>query len=115
MYQHRYKETAAEAANSAKDAERRAIARSIELLKAAETRGRNSREAIEALLYLQRLWVFLLEDLSGPGNALPDELKARLISIGLWVLREAENIRLERSDNFKGLIDISEIVSGGLQ
>jgi flagellar protein FlaF len=38
-----------------------------------------------------------------------------LISIGLWLLREAEEVRQGRSDNFEGLIEVSQIIRDGIQ
>ena len=43
------------------------------------------------------------------------ELRANLISIGLWLLREAEEVRQGRSDNFEGLIEVSQIIRDGIQ
>lgn len=42
-----------------------------------------------ALSKTTQLWQILLGDLISDGNALPDDLKARLISLGLWAQREA--------------------------
>jgi len=56
----------------------------------------------------------LIEDLAKPENDLPEQLRADLISIGLWVIREAEEIRLEKSTNFKGIIEVSENIRDGL-
>ena len=67
------------------------------------------------MLYLRRLWGLLIEDLARPENDLPKALRADLISIGLWIMREAEEIRLEKSDNFKGLIDVSMSIRDGLK
>jgi flagellar protein FlaF len=72
-------------------------------------------EAIEAIHFLNRVWTSLVEDLGSPDNALPKELRANLISIGLWLLREAEDLRQGRSDNFDGLIEVSEIIRDGIQ
>ncbi len=98
----------------ARERERQAIERSIELLNAAKKKGVGSREAIEALHYLDRLWSLLLDDLAHAENRLPKELRASLISIGIWILREIEDLRQNRSQSFKGLIDISEIICKGL-
>jgi flagellar protein FlaF len=46
---------------------------------------------------------------------LPQALRADLISIGLWIMREAEQIRLEKSANFKGIIEVSAAIRDGLQ
>ena len=61
-----------------------------------------SREAIEAVLFVRRLWGILIEDLARPENDLPQTLRADLISIGLWIMREAEQIRLEASEQLQG-------------
>ena len=115
MYQFSYAEIVEDSPNQARGHERRAMERAIELLQAAQKKGRRSREAIEALHYLHRLWSVFLEDLASPENDLPEALRADLISIGLWVMTEAEAIRLEKSENFAGLIEISTIIADGLK
>ena len=62
-----------------------------------------------------RLWSFFIEELCKPDNVLPSELKARIISIGLWLMREGDAIGDKRSNNFKGIIDVSETVAEGLR
>lgn len=115
MYHFSYGEIVDDAASGARERERLALDRSIELLKSADEQGPQSRAALEALLYVKRLWSLLLEDLAGPGNDLPPKLRADLISIGLWVMKEAERVREEPSRNLRGLIDISSIIRDGLK
>ena len=114
MYQFSYAEVLDETPQGARQRERQAIDRSIELLRAAEEAGVQSREAVEALLFARKLWSILIEDLAKQENALPQQLRADLISIGLWVMREAEQIRLEKSDNFTGIIEVSQTIRDGL-
>lgn len=114
MYKFSYEETMSEEGSRQRSNERQALEQSINLLKSAEKAGPNSREAIEAIFFLNRLWSFLLEDLAKPGNALPDEVRAKIISIGIWMLREAEAISNGKSKNFKGLIEISNLIAEGL-
>jgi flagellar biosynthesis activator protein FlaF len=115
MYKFQYADIAADNAAEARDNERRALQHAIDLLKQAQEKGGRSREAIDALTYTQRLWTLLLEDLANPENGLPAALKASLISIGLWMLRESDDIREERSTNFQGLIDVSAMIRDGLR
>ncbi|MGI9463641.1 MAG: flagellar biosynthesis regulator FlaF [Aestuariivirgaceae bacterium] len=115
MYKFNYAEVLNETGQSGREDECAAIEQSIEMLRVAEAKGRRSREAIEALFYLRRLWSLLLEDLGSPENDLPQSLRADLISIGIWMMREAENIRTGNSENFKGLIDVSAIILAGLR
>lgn len=115
MYQFSYAEIQTDSVADAKDRERQLLSRSIDLLAGARTAGAGSHESVEAIHFLNRIWTSLIEDLGNPDNALPKELRANLISIGLWLLREAEEIRQGRSDNFDGLIEVSQIIRDGIQ
>jgi flagellar biosynthesis activator protein FlaF len=115
MYQFSYADIQTDSVADAKDRERQLLTRSIDMLVAARAVGCDSMEAIEAIHFLNRVWTSLIEDLGSPDNALPKELRANLISIGLWLLREAEDVRQGRSDNFDGLIEVSEIIRDGIQ
>lgn len=114
MYRRSYAEIAEDSPKAARERERELLERAIRLLALAKDRGLRSREAFEATAYLRRLWRFFLEDLGGDGNALPDSLRASLISIGLWILREADLLDLGQSKNFDGLIEINQMIADGL-
>jgi len=115
MYQFSYADIQTDSVADAKDRERQLLTRSIDLLSAAHSHGTESLQAIEAIHFLNRVWSSFLEDLGSPDNELPVELRANLISIGLWLLREAEEVRQGRSDNFEGLIEVSQIIRDGIQ
>lgn len=115
MYQSIYSEMAAETTANIRDSERYAFERSIDLLRLAESKGHGSRESVEALLFLSRLWGILMEDLASPENGLPDALRASLISIGIWMLRRAEDVRQGKVKDFKALIDVSQTICDGLK
>jgi flagellar protein FlaF len=115
MYQFPYAEVLDETPQGARERERQAIDHSIGLLQTAQTAGAGSREATEAMLFVRRLWGFIVEDLAGAENELPKPLRADLISVGLWLMREAEQIRLGQSDNIKGLIEVSTAIRDGLK
>ena len=115
MYQFSYADIQTDSVADAKDRERQLLTRSIEMLSAASTAGRASMEAVEALHFTNRIWTNFIQDLGSADNALPKELRANLISIGLWLLRETEDIRQGRTDNFEGLIEVSQIIRDGIQ
>jgi flagellar protein FlaF len=73
------------AAASPREVEIRAF-RYVNGLLAAATDMRGRALALEKA---HRLWSILLGDLASPGNALPAELRGRLISLGLWAQRES--------------------------
>jgi flagellar protein FlaF len=115
MYQFAYAEIQTDSVADARDREKQLLTRSIDLLVAAQAKGPGTKEAHEAIQFLNRVWTSFIEDLGSPENQLPPELRANLISIGLWLLREGEEVRLGRSDNFEGLIEVSQIIRDGIQ
>jgi len=114
MYQQRYAEIAGDSAKTARERERKALETAIAKLVLAKTHGARSPEAFEATAFVRRLWMIFLTDLSGDENGLPPALRASLISIGLWIRREADLIDEGRSSNFDGLIDINQLIADGL-
>jgi flagellar protein FlaF len=115
MYQFSYDDIQTDSVTDARDRERQLLTRSIDMLSAAAAVGHDSMESVEALHFTGRVWSTFVEDLGSSDNALPKELRANLISIGLWVLRETEDIRQGRTSNFEGLIEVSQIIRDGIQ
>jgi flagellar protein FlaF len=115
MYQFSYAEIMADDVADAKDRERQVLDKAISMLRKAKQLGRNSHEAVEALYFTRRVWIAFIQDLGQPENQLPDNLKADIISIGIWILKEAERIRMRESNNFDGIIDIITIIKDGLK
>ncbi|MDX3926363.1 MAG: flagellar biosynthesis regulator FlaF [Shinella sp.] len=115
MYQFSYAEIMEDGIAHSKDREKQALDRSIALLTAAKQADKFGHEAIEAVYYTRRLWMRFIDDLSNPENQLAEELRANLISIAIWILKEIDRIRKRESDNFQGIIDITTIIRDGLQ
>lgn len=115
MYKAAYASEVDASPGVAREREQRAFDHSIQLLEIAEAEGPETREAVEALYFARRLWSLLLEDLAREENELPDDLRANLISIGLWVIRECEEIRRGNSKSFAGIIEVSKLVRVGLK
>jgi len=115
MYQFSYAEIQTDSIADAKDRERQLLTRSIDLLVAAKEKGPNTVQAVESIHFMNRVWTSFMQDLGSSENELPKELRANLISIGLWLLREGEAIRQGNSSNFEGLIEVSQIIRDGIQ
>ena len=71
MYEFSYAEIQTDSIADAKDRERQLLSRSIELLLEARAAGATSRQAVEAVHFLTRVWTALIEDLGSGENALP--------------------------------------------
>ena len=115
MYQFSYAEVMQDAVADAKERERQVLDRSIQLLAKARDMGRYTNEAIEALFYTRRVWMSFIDDLKSPENQLDIELRANLISIAIWILKECDRIRRRQSSNYQGIIDVTTIIRDGLK
>lgn len=115
MYRTAYEDMAEDTGEVQRRTERFVIERSEMLMRKAQAAGPQSREWVEATFFTAKLWSTLLEDLSQPGNSLPDELKASLVSIGIWMLRRIEDLRQGKSQDFSSAIEISETIRKGLE
>lgn len=115
MYQFSYAEVVDDLPQEMRAREFNALAHAVDMLKASESAGAQSNQAREALTFLRRLWSIFLDDLSTDGNELPDNLRAELISIGIWIMKEVERIRANQSNSLADLIEINEIIRDGLR
>lgn len=114
MYQFSYAEVMEDSASEGREREREVLDRCVTLLLAADAHKSFSHASIEALMYTRKTWNALITDLADDENALPDVLKAKLISIGLYVLKECDRIRARESSDYRGLADIIRTVGLGL-
>ena len=115
MYEFAYNETVEDSHRLMRERERAAMDRVIGMLRAAQKKGPLSRERIEALFYLRRLWTIFIEDLKDPSNELPDQLRAGIISIGIWMMKEIDRVHARITDDLAPMIEINEIIRDGLK
>ena len=74
----------------------------------------NAAGRATALGKTHQLWSLLLADLMLPGNALPGELKGRIVSLGLWAQREAA-ARLDDGASLAPLMELHRDMIEGLE
>ena len=98
----------------ARGRERQALSLGIDRLERIQKGRFSFEDLVESLLYVRRLWTIFIEDLSHPENGLPDKLRAEIISIGLWVVKEADRLREERSNDVMQLIEINRLIRDAL-
>ena len=67
-----------------------------------------------ALHKTHQLWSLLLSDLTLPGNALPADLKGKLVSLSLWAQREAA-ARLDDGGSLAPLLELHRDMIAGLE
>jgi flagellar protein FlaF len=61
----------------------------------------------------QAMWIAMRDDLAKPGNALPADLRASMISIALWVERQTTKV-MGGAPGVKALADVNNNVIAGL-
>lgn len=114
MYHNAYKDVVEAAPSEARESERRALLHAAELLDVAVLKGPRSNESVMALLFIRRLWTFFVEQLAQPNNPLTNETRAKLISIGLWILGEEERIRMDKSSDYASIAEVCRTIAAGL-
>ena len=114
MYHVSYSEVIAESASGAREQERAALDYAIALLDVAGAAAPGGREEAEAVTFVTQLWSLFIKDLAHPGNDLPPELRARLMSVGLWILAEVQQIQAGQSRNFDGVVEVCAAIRDGL-
>ena len=115
MYEFAYNEVIEDSHQAMRARERQALDRVIGMLRAAQEKGAQSRERVEALFYLRRLWTIFIEDLKDPNNELPEQLRAGIISIGIWMMREIDRARGGKTNDLTPMIEINELIRDGLK
>lgn len=109
-----YETVVEDSSHEARMRERQLLSRGIERLERIKSGAVQANELIDALLYIRRLWVVFIDDLSHPDNGLPSKLRADIISIGLWVLKETDLIQHQGSGDLTQLIEINCLIRDAL-
>ena len=109
-----YDEVAAESGTEARLREREAFLQAIVAMEEADDSPSDADKRTLAISMVHRLWTTLIADLGSVHNQYPRELKAQLISIGIFILRQCESMRTDDSKEFSALIEISRILEKGL-
>lgn len=114
MQANAYEDVCFTSSSAMREREREAFDRGIALLEAAQNAPQDVAAMRAAADHMRTLWGFLIGDLTDPANDLPDELKANLVSIGIWVMRETDAILAGESTDWNAIIDINRSVREGL-
>jgi flagellar protein FlaF len=108
-----YRQASARAENP-RDAEYRLFGEVTRALIAASKSAPNDLATrIDALDWNRRMWSALAADCAQPKNALPEPVRAQIISLSIWVGRTASKV-MRGEDTFEALIDINRIMMQGL-
>ena len=93
---------------SPRDQEAEVFHQTISVLRGARAAG--PIQQVRALADNRRLWTTIIDLMRDPSNALPDSLRAAIVSVGITVQREMD----QEEPNFDFLIAINEHMAAGL-
>ncbi|MFX4221451.1 MAG: flagellar biosynthesis regulator FlaF [Thalassobaculum sp.] len=89
------------------------------LIKAQERMGESRNkpsvmaEVMDALNWNNQVWDTFVEDVGTEGNMLPRELRAAIVSLGIWVSRETGLVQSGEGD-IESLISVNKAIMRGL-
>jgi flagellar biosynthesis activator protein FlaF len=116
MYRLSYAEIMEDTPDLGRERERDAFDRALSQLRTAEAQGAAAGPARSAAVgSIQDLWNVLIADLLDPENALPESLRADLVAIGLWNMREAGEVLSAPDRSLAALIEVNTSIRDGLQ
>jgi flagellar protein FlaF len=108
-----YQTTAARAENP-RQTEYRLFGQVTRALMEAERMDKSQiRERMDALDWNRRMWSMLGNDCSLSGNGLPEQVRANIISLSIWVNKHTSLV-MRNKEEIAPLIDVNRIIMQGL-
>ena len=105
---------AAQRAEAPRDLEYRLLGQVTRALKeASELDPKDFAGRIDALDWNRRVWSALANDCAQDGNALPQAVRAHIISLSIWVGKHTSAV-MRREAEIEPLIEVNRIIMQGL-
>jgi flagellar protein FlaF len=105
---------AATSAETPRETEYRLFAQvTLALMEAAKRDPKDIAGRIDALDWNRRVWTVMGADCSHPDNGLPNELRASIISLSIWVSKHTSAV-IRREEDIEALIDVNRLIMQGL-
>lgn len=98
---------------SPRETEYRLFAQVTGALFRAKERGVKDGEFVDALDWNRRMWSTFTTDCGLEGNQLPGDLRAKIISIGIWVGKYTSEV-IRGDGDIDALIDVNRAIMEGL-
>lgn len=83
------------------------------LIAASQTHKHDFSTRIDALDWNRQMWATFATTCSDPGNGLPVQMRASIISLSLFVSRHTSEV-MKGDEDFETLIDINKMMMQGL-
>ncbi|WP_374570049.1 flagellar biosynthesis regulator FlaF [Phenylobacterium sp.] len=83
------------------------------LMRASQSDKFDFATRIDAIDWNRRLWSALAQDCANPGNKLPAQVRANIISLSIWVSRHSSLV-MRGEESFEDLIEINKMIMQAL-
>jgi flagellar protein FlaF len=100
-------------AESPREAEYRLFAQVTAALLKADTEKHTGVQLVDTLDWNRRIWSAMSTDCAMPGNGMPANLRAQIISLALWVSRYSTEVAQGKA-GIDALIDVNRAIMDGL-
>lgn len=90
-----------------------ALMKAKELREGSDRDPRRMAQIMDALNWNNQVWDAFIEDAGTEGNMLPRELRAAIVSLGIWVTRETAMVSMGEGD-IDALIAVNKAIMRGL-
>lgn len=90
-----------------------ALMKAQERMSEARNKPAAMAEVMDALNWNNQVWDIFVEDVGTEGNMLPRELRAAIVSLGIWVSRETGLVTSGEGD-IEALISVNKAIMRGL-
>ncbi len=99
-----------------REVEAMAFTKAALLLEEAKSKSRDVEEYSKALRFNHLLWTIIQADLTDPANQLPDEIKANVMSLSIFVDKQTtKSLRSSDPKELDILITINRNLAAGLR
>ncbi|MEM8985462.1 MAG: flagellar biosynthesis regulator FlaF [Pseudomonadota bacterium] len=98
-----------------RDAEYRLFSQVTRALLEADKTGRDDlSKLVDAVDWNRRLWSALASDCASSANGLPEQTRAQIISLSIWVSKYSSQVVRSKA-SVEPLVDINRTIMQGLQ
>ncbi|MEM7069744.1 MAG: flagellar biosynthesis regulator FlaF [Pseudomonadota bacterium] len=115
MFIQAYEEVLSDEQGTVRESEREIISQTIESMQRCDAEPNDLLGRVKAIHFVREVWSYFLNDLASQENETPAELKASLISIGIFIMKHLEQMRNDKSVKFEPLVEISKSIEKGLE
>lgn len=115
MFIQAYNEATEGEQQSVRESEKDILSQTIDMMLHADENKADKQSRVTAVHFTMHVWSYFLNDLVSGENQTEDNLKASLISIGIFIVKHLEKMRKEPELEFRPVREISQTILEGMR